>query len=113
MGDSYIQTGRNYKGLLDDVRLYSRVLSASEVAALVTEGPGLPAENLQISVPGSGEIVVLSWTGEYGKPYGVETNSNLVIGDWQLFSTVIGDGVMSSATNVIGPTQTFYRVIPE
>jgi hypothetical protein len=57
----------------------------------------------------------LSWTGEDGKPYGVETNSNLILpGGWVSWITnQVGNGGTITVTNTIGPDQTFYRVISE
>jgi len=74
-----------------------------------------PVADLMIFGPVSGSTgMVLSWTGEAGKPYGVETNSNLIISDWQSFMTgLVGDGGTITVTNTIGPEQVFYRIISE
>ncbi len=74
-----------------------------------------PVSDLEITGPVSGgTAMVLSWTGEAGKPYGVETNSNLIIANWQIFETgLIGNGGILSVTNAIEPNETFYRVISE
>ncbi len=116
MGDGFQDTGRDFKGLLDDVRLYDRELDAAEIADLANMGGApVPVEDLVISGPVSGGTgVVLSWTGQNGKAYGVETNSDLIIGDWQSFtSNVPGAGGIITITNTIGPDQTFYQVISE
>ncbi len=76
-------------------------------------GPGGQVMDLVIAGPVVGGMV-LTWTGEDGKPYGVQTNSNLIIADWQSFMTgILGDGGTLSVTNPLGPDQTFYRVISE
>ncbi len=77
--------------------------------------PGAPVDTLVITGPiDGGTAMVLTWTGENGKPYGVETNANLIIPDWQTFMTgLVGDGGTIAVTNTIGPNQTFYRVISE
>lgn len=75
-----------------------------------------PVTDLRISGPvDGGNGMVLEWTGEDGKPYGVETNSNLIISDgWATWITgQMGDGGTITVTNTIGPDQTFYRVISE
>ena len=117
MGDSYHGLTRDFKGSLDDVRLYETALTAEEILALATivQDPGEQVADLAISGPvAGGSGMVLSWTGEDGKPYGVETNSNLIIPDWQTFMTgLVGDGGTITVTNTIGPDQTFYRVISE
>jgi len=82
---------------------------------IVEIGSADPVTDLVISGPVAGGTgMVLEWTGETGKPYGVETNSNLIIADWQTFVTgLLGDGGTITVTNTIGPDQTFYRVISE
>ncbi len=74
-----------------------------------------PVYDLSITGPVSGGTeMVLSWTAENNRIYGVETNSNLIDSDWQWFrSNIPGiDGTMT-LTNTIGSDQTFYRVISE
>lgn len=78
--------------------------------------PGAQVTDVTITGPVSGgTAMVISWTSEAGKPYGVQTNSNLIInGDWADWLTgLIGNGGTLSVTNTIGPDQTFYRVISE
>ncbi len=75
-------------------------------------GDPVAVEDLSISGPVVGGMV-LSWTGESSWSYIVETNSNLVVGDWQPFTTVPGKDGANTVTNTIGPDQTFYRVISE
>ena len=60
--------------------------------------------------------MVLTWTGEAGMPYGVDTNINLVIPDnWGRDATGLMNptGGVISVTNAIGADETFYRVISE
>jgi regulation of enolase protein 1 (concanavalin A-like superfamily) len=74
IGENPEATGRNWNGLLDDVRIYRRALSPSEIGVLmagvwdpVAENPK-PANN-QTDVPRDS---VLSWTpGPYGKTHDV------------------------------------------
>lgn len=83
---------------------------------IVEIGPADPVTDLVISGPVAGGVgMVLEWTGAPGKPYGVETNSNLIISDdWTVWITgQMGDGGTITVTNPIGPNQTFYRVISE
>ena len=94
-------------------------LGRASISGLIIEelggsgGPADPVEDLVIAGPVAGGMV-LTWTGADGKPYGVQTNSNLIIGDWQLFTTgMTGDGGTMTVTNPVGPNQTFYRVISE
>ncbi|MCK4563049.1 MAG: hypothetical protein KAU94_00080, partial [Verrucomicrobia bacterium] len=88
-------------------------LAGFKITAFVDTTPADPVEDLVIAGPVAGGME-LSWTGEDGKPYGVETNSNLIIGDWQSYTTgVMGAGATITITNTIDSDQTFYRVISE
>ena len=60
-----LQTGNNFlNGALDDVRLYSRILTAAEIAALATGS--LPAAPTGLAAnPGNGSIA-LSWAATAG-----------------------------------------------
>jgi len=94
--------GRSLTGL-SEIRFNTR---ADAVEDLTISGP----------VPG-GEGMEISWTGENGKAYTVETNFNLIIpGGWQPYKTgIIGNGGSISLiiTNGMVPAQTFCRVISE
>jgi len=114
MGDSYQGATRDFKGSLDDVRLYDKALTAEEIQDLLTGGgtPPVPVEDLTIMDSASG--VILSWTGADGKTYGVETNANLSTGNWQpLVGALPGTGGLIMVTNTTDSAQTFYRVISE
>ena len=51
-------------------------------------GPAAPVSNVMISGPVlGGTAMVISWTSVNEKPYGVETNSNLILNGWQTFET--------------------------
>jgi len=79
----------------------------------LTYSPGGPVSDLMIANLDA-DNVVLSWTGEDGKSYSVETNSNLIISGWNTFvAGILGDGGFITVTNAIGPSETFYRVISE
>src|SRR5579872_2920004 len=90
------QLGENdFNGLLDDVRLYNRPLTAPEVQALAAggEGPGAPT-NLT-ATPGNGQVS-LSWTA----PAGGATVYNVKR------STVSGGPYTTIASNVSGTSYT-------
>ncbi len=73
------------------------------------------AATLSISGPVSGGTEMeISWVGDSGSTYTVETNSNLIVGGWDTFmSGIAGTGGEITITNIIGPNQTFYRVITQ
>ncbi len=72
----------------------------------------IPAE-LSIAPVSGGTEIEISWFGEPLLVYEVQTNSNLIISEgWQPFMINIdGEGETITVTNMIGPDQTFYRVI--
>jgi len=88
----------------DNVRLTSVSLSVPPIAPLLSiRGP----------VDG-GTAVVISWSSETGQTYGVETNSMLGSTNWGSFvSGIPGTGGNLTVTNIIGPDQTYYRVVSE
>jgi hypothetical protein len=53
---SSLQIGKDWVGSLDDVRVYTGVMSASEVGRLYAFEDGLPGEALLISNPGYVQI---------------------------------------------------------
>lgn len=86
-----------------------------EFEVVTTEVSAAAPVTVMITGPiSSGTQMVISWASENGKPYGVQTNSNLIVADWQDWLTgQIGNGSILSVTNTIGPDETFYRVISE
>ena len=62
--------------------------------ALTSITIGATPPDITIGGPlGSGYDITLSWTGENGVAYGVQTNADLVDGIWNAYiSNIIGDG---------------------
>lgn len=90
-------------------------IAGFKITADTASFPGGPAENVGISGAIANEMVI-SWTGTDGKPYGVETNSNLIISDgWALWEggVIAVDGEISAVTNIVEEDELFYRVVPE
>ena len=59
IGNGYVVSNQSWSGVIDDVRLYNRALSASEVAALaVTGGGGTKSADLN----GDGIVNSLDWS---------------------------------------------------
>ena len=76
----------------------------------------VPVTDLVIQGPiSAGTEIVLVWTAEDGSTYGVQTNVDLVSGNWLPLASgleVIGGGTLTY-TNTIGSDKTFYQVISE
>lgn len=63
-------------------------------------------------LPG-GSNLSLSWTAESGASYAVQTNGNLVSGEWADYQTgITGSGGVSVTNDLIGPVG-FFRIIVE
>ena len=88
-----------------------------QIVSTTTSTPPAPVLDLMIAGPVAGGTgMELSWTGENGKPYGVETNANLLAeAGWQSYTSgLMGAGTTITITNAIGTEgQLFYRVISE
>jgi fibronectin type 3 domain-containing protein len=81
-----LQTGNNFlNGALDDVRLYVRILTANEIAALITPPPTMPT-NL-VATAGDAQVA-LSWSA-----------SSNATSYYVKRSTVNGSGYVNVATN--------------
>ena len=103
---------RNFDGLIDEVSIYNRALSAGEIATIHTAGSAGkcdPRPRLNIAaLPGA---VRLTWpTNAHG--YLLETNSALTLpGDWGVltsnYSVIATD---YAVTNTIGGSTRFYRL---
>ena len=98
--ETYSSNGRH---AIDNLRFSQIEFSVADtVTDLKISGPGL-----------DGSEMVLSWSCESGKPYGVETNASLT-GEWKPYMTnLISDETTLTVTTTISGDQTFYRVTSE
>ena len=105
-------------GLIADARVYNEALDQMAISALAANAPGtIPGNPVVVSIAGpvsGGTEMEISWIGEIGETYGVETNTALTDGEWgSIITNLYGTGNTTIITNTIGPNQTFYRVITE
>jgi N-acetylneuraminic acid mutarotase len=104
-----------FAGALDDLRLYNRALSLSEIQQLALERPGVPFrlcwQPAGFGLPGTGVVSWQSWTGW---SYSARVATNLDPGPWAeapAFTHVPGTGQTLVYTNYLGPADKgFVRV---
>ncbi len=98
------QTGLD--GLLDEVRIYDRALSAEEASSL-----SVPVLRIQMAAGSQAEI---SWGSQLNATYQLLYSSNLVSSSWHtLVSDVQGNGTTNSVFDpiVLGEPARFYRLV--
>ncbi|MBN2162777.1 MAG: hypothetical protein JXR25_15265 [Pontiellaceae bacterium] len=104
-----------FKGQIDDIRIYSGIMTAAEVAARYAEitntgGPtGAPVIN---SIQVSGSTVTLNWTDEGTGTYSVERKSALTEETWTpVLSNLSAAGAEGATTNFTDSNATgFYQI---
>jgi uncharacterized repeat protein (TIGR02543 family) len=116
LGQDPAVAGRFYTGLLDEVSIYNRALSASEVQAIYSAGSaGKCLSPVYItSVNRSGNNVNLVWLSQKGMRYRVESCSDLTSGSWATvvsLGEITAAGANTSASVSDTATQRFYHVV--
>ena len=97
---------------MDQVRISTIALATNEFLAAVA--PSASAPDITLGGPGgSGHDIALSWTGENGVVYGVQTNANLVDGTWNTYTNMMGGGGSITFTNDIEVVEMFFRITLE
>jgi len=97
--------GFNLNCLIDDVRIYNRVLTAAEIALLLNGQP--PPTGLS-ATPGIGSIT-LNWTAAAGATSYRIQRAPSATGPWTTIGTT--GGTTFTDTNVSFPTLYWYRVL--
>ena len=114
-GDTLQTSGQPLKGLIDDVRIYNRALSADEVAhlyALESQVTLQPPQTLSANL-GAGSIFNLTLTGLPNQNYVLQTATNLAPPvPWQSLLTNAADtnGVWQFTDTNLNSAQKFFRV---
>ena len=107
-----------FPGSIDDVRVYSRALSAAEIAHLCA-GPNPPVTRpvLKYTPKGDGKLT-FEWDTINGQMYHVESATSLVNPGWQpvgwqpVGDSIIATNTLTSVSYPIGAqTPRFYRVV--
>ena len=106
--------GNYFNGILDEIAIYNRALSASEVLSIYRAAGfgkcGLPP--LIMRTGKSGLAVELQWFAVEGLTYRVQYKTNLMDAAWSMSGDVLATGSTASKTDVVpaNTPQRFYRV---
>jgi hypothetical protein len=105
-------THTSFDGLIDDVALYSRALSPSEIQSIYNAGTagktGLVQGPRLLLQPQSGGVMQLTIHGVAGRTYEVQVSTDLL--NWMAWTQVNSTGTNSVLdTNAIGHALRFYR----
>ena len=110
----------NYLGLIDEVRIYAEVLSASEIAALAT----LPSETITLEISQTGSTLAFSWNSKAGKQYDLVSSTDLStpVASWAVYDDLVNPpyeeipstGALTTLSGVekVGTTR-FFAIIEE
>lgn len=102
---------RTWNGVIDEVAIYNRALSASEIQAIYNAGSAGKCRPVQLTIVPSGTNVILTWpTSLTG--YTLQSTTNLVsLAVWRTVSPapVVVDG-RNTVTNPMCGTQRFYQL---
>ena len=70
----------------------------------------VPASGITLSAAGSGSNVSISFPTQAGATYRVFYRANLTTGNWNLLTTVLGDGTVKSVSDPLTGSQRFYKM---
>jgi hypothetical protein len=105
--ENFATTTDSFTGLLDDVRIYNRLLNFNDIQALFLTG-GQP----RLIVTSSGSSITLSWPlGALG--FNLYTAGNVSGGPWTpvgISPTISSDGATQSVTVTLTSANKFYRL---
>jgi hypothetical protein len=108
--------GDRLKGLVDELSVYNRALSASEIQAIYSAGSAGKCVTpvYIISINKTGNNLSLTWLAQRGLKYHVQFTGNLSSGLWtDVAGDVTATGSTASKTDVLpaNAPQRFYRVM--
>jgi hypothetical protein len=106
IGNNRVFGPRLFQGRLDEVAVFNRALTASEIAAIYSAARG-PALNIVLQKTN----VILTWpTNSTG--FALQTNGSLNLGNWGTLTTSYGILSTNYAfTNAAGSSLMFYRLM--
>ena len=96
-----------FAGLIDEVQVYNRALSDTEVAFLqanpgeeIGGGPVEPSDLRILSISRSQDSITLQWLSAAGNSYVVEYSPDLELAGWSAVATVAATGAISELNDM-------------
>jgi hypothetical protein len=115
-GDSIF--GQTFQGLIDEVRVYNRVLTASEIQTDMNTPVGGGVNSVspaaqnppRITLTVNQQEILVTVSGDMGSTYGIESSSNLV--NWTRVATEVNtSGTVVFREGLITNAARFYRAV--
>jgi hypothetical protein len=103
--------GTPFAGLIDEVAIYNRGLSAAEVASIYNAGPlGKAFSSLLLRASVQGGLLLLSFPATPGKAYTIQSANELSTGVWGSLTNIIAADTNVVYFDSISTLHRFYRV---
>jgi hypothetical protein len=102
---------RTWNGVIDEVSIYNRALSATEIQAIYNAGGAGKCITPQLTISLAGTNVILTWPANATAGFALQSATNLGSTNWStnLPSPVVVSG-QNTVTNPIFGTQNFFRL---
>lgn len=103
---------RNFRGLLDELRVVNRALSLEEIRSLQTDGrePPQPETVVELAIAHEGENIVLTWRST--QSLRLQTSTSLVQGSWaDVPAAPVVAGDLHTVTIPAARAEGFYRLV--
>ncbi len=103
-----------FNGVLDEVALFTNVLSAGQVGQLFSSATNVVSQLAPVfqAVTRAGGMLNLSWSALVGRTYQVQYKTNLVQNNWNPLITVAATNATAAASDATTTDrQRFYRVV--
>jgi hypothetical protein len=111
-GDSDFGVLQFFDGTIDEVAIFTNVLSAEQITWLFSTGSNATLLKAAVASPAAGTIT-LSWSAIAGQKYQVEYSTNLTEDNWRVLGdvTTATNSALSVTDSPAPAAQRFYRVV--
>lgn len=109
---SSVCCGEYFPGLVDEVSIYNRPLTAAEIASIYNAGPAgkILAPPIVISARIQNNALLLSFSAVPGKIYTIQSENALNNSWLDLYTVTAASSTVTYTNPITGPLQTFFRV---